>query len=237
MKKAKNTNNILPLLVIFIILTLLLGSYIVYDKVLYKEHQNTQKETIDNTKVNKAILNILTDLVGLPNSNGEDMCLNYYISNHDYNKYAKEIMTYYGNRNTGDHHYFIDAHEILKDDVTCPNAADCHVITKSDAEKLVKLYNFSGNVGDYFTTINDNNLSEKYYRYSANHNMHGPCLVDLNITHNFTSTYVNGSNVIINDTQVLTYNDNGTKTINKTVEYEFRTDNNGNYYLHQVNVK
>ena len=233
MEQEKNKSGVVALVIVLCLFVLGLGGYIVYDKVLQGDDQTTNNvdSTAKSKVVDKAVLNILNDLVGLPNGEGEDMCLNYYVSNNDYNQYAKQIMTYYGNRNTGSHRYFLDA--TYNETFACNGAADCDMITKSDANKLVKLYNFSGTADDYFTKVDN----EYWYKFAAYYNMHGPCLTDLKITHNATSEYVGDTDVKITDTQVLTYNDNGAKTVNKTVEYNFKTDENGNYYLNNVIVK
>lgn len=223
---------------IILVASLSFNFYTLYTKgndVKCRDNNNESNNQLKDESVNKAILNVLYDIVGLPNGEINNECLNYYISNSDYNKYAKEIITYYGNGDNGSHRYFIDATNV--EAANCQGAADCNMITKSDAKKLIELFNLNGNESDYFETINDSTVSKNWYKYSAYHNMHGPCEDNLNIKHNISSELINETNIKISDNQIITYEDNGNKTITKSVEYYFKTNSVGNYHLEKVIVK
>lgn len=246
----KKTNVII---IILTILVLGLTGYIVYDKVLdaeennnYQKNNNTNqddnKESTgdENNQITDKAINGAYDLLGLPrtNSDGNNL-LNYYISNNDYNKYTSEIISYYANT-WDDKSLFKKVSEEVMNSDACGSSGFCMSIAKEDAKKIFALYNFSGNFSDYFKATSQ--LKNEYIFIVTNTTV--PAIFDspnTNIKHDIDSYNMLGTDIGITDKQVITIvdenNSNKLKTISKTVNYEFKMNNEGNYYLYKVDVK
>ena len=246
----KKTNIII---IILIVLVLGLSGYIVYDKVLYTEENNNYQENNntnkddnnendgnENHQITDEAINGAYDLVGLPrtNSNGNNL-LNYYVTNNDYNKYTSEIISYYANTWNEKSLFKKVSEEVMNSDA-CGGSGFCMSISKKDAENIFALYNFSGNFSDYFKSTSK--LKNEYV-FIVN-NTTPPAIFNspkANIKHDINSYNMLGTDIGITDKQVITIvdenNSNELKTIYKTVDYEFKMNNEGNYYLHKVEVK
>lgn len=247
---------------ILIILVLGLSGYIIYDKVLKKEtgnnnYQENNNQTNDNNLNNnqtnheendnkeethqitdKAIQDAF-DLVGLPRTNSEgNTLLNYYVSNDDYSKYANEIISYYANDWNGKKLFKQVSVDVMNSDA-CGGSGFCMSISKKDAEKIFELYNFKGNINDYFKSTSK--LENEYVFIVTNNSV--PVIFNspnAKITHNIETYNMGGTDIGATDKQTITIVDENDysklKTINKTVNYEFKMNKEGNYYLYKVEV-
>lgn len=224
----KNRKKIVILVVVLIIFTLFFSVYIIYDKVLNKKIKNDEE-------ISENVINYLYDMLGIPSDNLKygNHTLNMYISKTDYKKYAEKIISHYAHTEEGQRLF-----KIINDDLNIPECEQfsvCTSITKENAEKILKAYNLDGKAEDYFE---NNSLLEGgfLYKISREYSMG----MSIEIEHDIDSRYVNNTqNIIIKDKQKIeTFNEMSGKSINKQiVYYEFRKDNNDNYYLYSVNVK
>lgn len=255
----KKGNSIIIKILIFLLLTAIgiaLG-YFLFLKFGNKDTQDIDDSVIDNngeavTFNNNVINNVNVDVTNLRNvlsiigiasttQENNNNILNYYVSNENYKENAREIISYYGGSN--------NLFNVLPTDVC--EGAQCSIISKDNAMKILKLYNFDGNITDYFITnenykIEDNLLKTDYdleseYLFTFRTDTSIPAFAngdEFNITHNVTSENIEDNNIKIEDIQVLNYYDeNGNvSTTNRTVTYNFVQNENNDYSLSSVSI-
>ena len=267
MEQEKNNKGVIALLVVIIVLLLALVILLATGTISFKSNElkNNQQTTENNQKQNESkqqikenddasqeqitqtndkytikltndgvdetTLNNLFDIIGIPSTNNQygSAELNDFLSNNDYNKNAGSILIYTKAN--------IPTASVTVDVDEC--APGCRAYTKENAEKLIKVYNLSGTVNDYFTK--SSKLKDIYIKSIGGtqvmYEWNGP---DAGITHEVISEYFDSVNVRITDKQVIKkydMNSNGIKTTNQTTVFEFKKDNTGDYYLSSVSVK
>lgn len=227
----ENKNTGLKILVIILsLLVVALTGYLVYDKVLSKEDNN---DTTNKDEIDTALLNSLYDMLGINNDNNYyGDCLNYFISNNNYQNNAQKIFSLYAsykNLNTNRH----NNENCNSDCEIALSCAECASISKEEGNKIIKLYNLNN------LTLKELPGIDTDYVYVSGIPV-GTC--HYKVTHNTNAEYLDKDSVMITDNQVVTDYEwpeesqiNSTK--NQTVTYTFEKDNNGNYYLNSVNVK
>lgn len=252
MEQEKNKNGVIALLVIIVVILLALVILFATGTISFKSNssntnqanknddtnQEQKTQTSDkyaikltNNGVDETTLNYLFDIVGIPSTNNQygSAELNDFVSSNDYNKNAGSILIY-TKVNIPTANVTVDVDEC---------APGCKAYTKENAEKLIKVYNFSGTVNDYFTK--SSKLEDIYIKAIGGtqvmYEWNGP---EAGITHEIMSEYFDSTNVRITDKQLIKkYNmeSNGIKTTNQTTIFEFKKDNAGDYYLSSVSVK
>ncbi len=248
-EKKKGLSPLLKVLIFVLLTALGIGiGFVCYQmfgkgKVSTSDNTDTTVEeflnnnVIENTSVELAVLNKVLNIVGVAPTRyiSNNNILNYYVSNSNYQDYAKEIISYYANQN--------DLFTVLPEDVC--EGTHCVTIAKDDVSKIFKIYNLGGNITDYFVTSVDGNDSllktdysfEDEYLFPDRKDLEVPAFAngeEFDITHNITTSYDDITIKVI-DTQTVSYYDNEElKTVDKTVTYEFRQDDTNEYYLYQV---
>ena len=120
------------------------------------------------------------------------------------------------------------------------SAAASRTISKEDANEIADLYNFDIKKMNFL-----NPLSSYDDEYSYATQVGDPPSCDYSIKHNTNSKYLNSTDIRIVDQQdIIEYEfgsdktDNNIKsTKNQTVTYDFKKNNEGNYYLDEVTVE
>lgn len=200
------------------------------------------ENTINNTNVDSPKLNEVLTALGIASTNSlaNNDNLNYYLSVENYKDNAKDIIVYASINTEGKTSSEIELPEgyDLKSDVgACSDSVGCALISKEDAEKVMKLYN----LGD--------DLTKYYYKSSEIDDVYGihygGSLVlaqfngaDAGIKHNLVAEIANENAIKISDNQVITYYDDlgSVQTKNLNVTYLFKSSNTGSYYLDNVSV-
>ena len=232
-----------------------LSGFIVYDKMLFNDKieindniaNDNYKIVINNKSVDDRILNTVLDIIGIPYfNNSSNACLTDAISVNNYSVNAKQIMSFY-----------IDSHnqvnlktpddKIYISEECGIGAADCYTMSKEDAKKLFDMFNFDGNITDYFQE--STNLTDDYIFWYG-HTL-GVC--DKNINHDIVAEYSSeekkneygtniGADITITDKQEVVKNiidvGNGSKIekAERTITFVFKPSTNGSYYLDSVNT-
>ena len=126
------------------------------------------------------------------------------------------------------------------DDYNCNNecklaysCAECTSILKTEAEAIKKIYSLDN------LKLNELPGIDTDYAYSTGISA-GVCHYE--VTHDLSSQYLDKDNIRIIDKQVVTDYAWGEEskinsTKNQTVNYDFKKNNDGNYYLNSVTVK
>lgn len=209
---------------------------------LNDEHINTNdysNETNKKEENNSTLINNLYNFIGInweKSQNGD--CLNYYISNHNYKEYAKNIISlYHDNKNNT-----VTLSEIERDkcDENCKSfstANDGRVAYKNEIEKIIKFYNFPNEIYSFFTIFNG--LDNYYFYMTAN--PIGSCHYIITHNTNVTNT-INNDVIRITDNQTVidhAFGDDNkiNSKKNQTVTYEFKKKSDGEYYLDNVVVQ
>ena len=257
----KNINNVLAVLVIVLsLIVIAMGVYIVVNKDSGKKNNNLENYyvKIDNYSVEKDALNNVLDIIGIPYiNNAGNACLNNAISKDNYSENAKEIISRYIDSHKritlshpGDDPKCLESEECSRG----MTAADYYSISKDNAKYLFETYNFNGKISDYFSS---NPISDEDYIFMYAHTL-GVCR-DIEISHDLVSEYTSkirkndygttiGADIRLTDYQnVKKYNDKYVEGVGTTFEkiseeqrkvtYDFKTLNNGNYYLYSVEVE
>ena len=238
----KNKKVICVVIVIFVILLVVCG-YVIYNKFFTGENIKYQddleeKSVITNIAVDQEDLNTVLKIIGVTSLSGNsNSCLNYYISNGSFSINFNNIISYYINAYGKDMLKKLPD-EVSKSDVCNKGATNCYTISKKDAEYLLKIYNFVGDIDDYFDV---NKQMKDDYIYVSN-NDYGKC--KYNIVHDMVVQYGNSNDINIVDNQRVKeyspfYGENGklVKVTEKEIIYKFKRDKENNYYLHNVIIE
>lgn len=203
---------------------------------------NLSNNIIKNTDVDNIKLNEVLSIVGIaPNVNVKNNnSLNYLISNNNYKDNAKDIIIYLAVNETGttsSEIVYPDDYELKNDVGACSDSVSCALISKTDAEKLLKQLNLGTNLDDYFYKSSE--IDDVYGIH-----FNGSLVMDIfdsvgtDIIHNLNAKMSNDTDIVINDIQIInTIDENGEiQTSNKNVTYIFKTSEDNSYYLDSVNV-
>ena len=243
MEKKNNSGILVGILIGIVITLLVVGGLFATGTVSFKTatttdngqtNENNQTDEIrDNSikEVDEPTKNKLFDIVGIPSTNNKNGSneLNDFISTNNYKDNADNILKY------------------TKADIASANvnvdidecSPRCTTYTKENAEKLIKLYNFSGEVDSYFVKSKKlDNIYIKYLDSGVLREWNGP---NAGIKHeSILSEYFDSDGIRITDKQIINKYDKDTgelHTINQTTVFEFKKDNAGDYYLSNVIVK
>lgn len=197
---------------------------------------------INNTNVDSAKLNEVLSALGIASSStvaNKDI-LNYYLSVENYKDNAKDIIVYAAINSEGKTSSEIELPEgyDLKSDVgACSDSVGCALISKEDAEKLMKLYNLGDDLTKYFYKSSeiDNAYGIHYSGSLVITQFNG---TDAGIKHNLNSEMSDNNEIKISDNQtIIYYDDSGNvQTKNSNVIYLFKLLDTGSYYLDNVSI-
>ena len=118
------------------------------------------------------------------------------------------------------------------EEVTCTAGSSCDGITESNFNKVIKRYNITGNVKDYFNEYDWQKRGDHYVYL-----MSGYISVPCSITDNLTFEEHDNSVDVIYDIKQDEVNDSNGYHLNKKITYSFRANADGNYSLYQVKVE
>ena len=241
--EKKNNGTLVGILIGIILTLLVVGGLFATGTIGFKtntttdggqssnNNQTSKEQSSFNKEVDESIRNKLFNIVGLASSNNKTGSneLNDFVSSNNYKENANNILKY----TKAD----VETANVDVDIDEC--APRCAAYTKENAEKLIKIYNFSGTVDDYF--VKSSKLEGIYIK-----SLDSGVLAEWNgpnagIKHeNITTEYIDEDSIRITDKQVINKYNKDTmklKTINQTTTFEFNKDIDGDYYLSQVIVK
>ena len=188
---------------------------------------------INNVDVDAQKLDDVLKLLGISEKNIDE--LTFFVTDENYQDNAKDIITYFAILGSDMTSLFENADSYKNDKGACSDTEGCAIISKANAEEILKLYNFSGELKDYFYK------SEKSDDVYGIH--YGSTLVlpkfdgdNLGIGHNLTAKYIGDSDIDIEDKQLFNYNDDEGqfKSVNRVAKYTFKKDTDGSYHLDNV---
>ena len=248
-EKQNKLKKILIFVVVLLALTAIgiIVGFIMFDKFGNKgENLEEPTPTVDENIIQANVINNydvdlqeLTDaleLLGIrDDANGGNVpALTYYVTDENYRDNAKDIIVYYAVLGS-DMTSSFDISEYKSDKGACGDSEGCSVISKEDAEKIIKLYDFSGKLEDYFYK---SDASDDVYGIHYGDTLELPQFngTNLGIGHNLTARYVGDDDIDIEDTQVFNYNDDEgeVKNTNRVVKYTFKKNEDEGYYLDSV---
>ena len=200
------------------------------------------ENTINNTNVDSPKLNEVLTALGIASTNSlaNNNILNYYLSVENYKDNAKDIIVYASINTEGKTSSEIELPEgyDLKSDVgACSDSVGCALISKEDAEKVMKLYNLGDDLTKYYYKSSE--IDDVYgIHYSGSLVLAQFNGTDAGIKHNLVAEIANENAIKISDNQVITYYDDlgSVQTKNLNVTYLFKSSNTGSYYLDNVSV-
>ena len=243
--KQKKIKKFLIVLVILLALTaigILLG-FVLFDKFGSKgesaeETPVTNNELISVNEINNVNLDA-TDLeavLGLLGisafaDNNNINALTYYVTNENYRDNAKEIIAYYAILGTG---MAMDFEDDGNDSTICADAINCSVISKEDALKIIRLYNFDGDLEDYFYK---SSVSNDKYGIHYGDTLDLPLFngTNLGFGHKLTAKYIGDEDISVEDTQIFNYiEDDQVNHVDRVAKYMFKKNDNNEYYLDSV---
>lgn len=200
------------------------------------------ENTINNTNVDSPKLNEVLTALGIASNNSlaNNNILNYYLSVENYKDNAKDIIVYASINTEGKTSSEIELPEgyDLKSDVgACSDSVGCALISKEDAEKVMKLYNLGDDLTKYYYKSSE--IDDVYgIHYSGSLVLAQFNGADAGIKHNLVAEIANENAIKISDNQVITYYDDlgSVQTKNLNVTYLFKSSNTGSYYLDNVSV-
>ena len=192
---------------------------------------------ISSVDVEAQNLSPVLKLLGISEAQDEENidALTFYVTDENYRDNAKDIITYYAILGSDMALSEEEASSYKSDKGACSNTEDCAIISKDNALKILKFYDFSGELNDYFFK------SEKSDDIYGIH--YGSSLVlpkfdgsNLGIGHNLTAKYVGDKDIEIEDKQLFNYNDDESqfKSVNRIVRYTFKKSDDGSYHLDSV---
>ena len=164
------------------------------------------------------------------------------MSDSNYIENSKYIITWYTSGNNKIKLKYLENDKQCQNDVKCSRVSTSQVaygIKKQDAEKIYNLYNFDGDITDYF--LEHQIYNDQYLFLEAN--TQGEC--QYYVYHNLTAVYINSTDIRITDKQevneyeygIIHTNEDIISIKKQTVIYEFKQDIDGNYYLFKVDLK
>ena len=247
--KQNKLKRVLIIVVVLLALTaigIVLG-FVLFDKFGNKggnsgEDTTTTDDTIirenviNNYDVDAEVLTGVLQLLGIRNAEygGNVSELTYYVTDENYRDNAKDIITYYAILGS-DMSSSIDSSEYKDDNGACGDSEGCVVVSKSDAEKIIKMYDFEGTIEEYFYK---SDASDDVYGIRYDSTLELPQFVgtNLGIGHNLLAKYVGDDDIEIEDAQIFNYNDdeNQLKNVKRTVRYTFKKGDSEEYHLDGV---
>ena len=127
-----------------------------------------------------------------------------------------------------------NADDYKDDKGACADAEGCAIVSKDDALKIIKLYDFEGTIDDYFYKSE----SDEVYGIRYGESLELPQFngSNLGIGHNLVVKYVGDEDIDIEDTQLFNYNDDEGqfKSTNRVVKYTFKKNEDDEYCLNSV---
>jgi flagellar basal body-associated protein FliL len=247
--QKKKMSPILVILIIVVLTAIGIGlGYFLFTKFGPKPNEGTKdNEPVEVTPValsNNAITNNGVDatelskvLVALGISQDSQVAnneaLNYYVTNPNYQDNAKDIIDHYVAKATFSEVTLPEGYN-KEEDEKC--GTGCTLITQEDAEAIMKLYNLGGELTDYFVK---DEMVENAYGFNA---LETYVISVFNAegagsTHNLSAEYVEESMVLTDSQTVKTVAEDGTlNEETKTAIYTFNKNDEGTYYLYQVEV-
>lgn len=197
---------------------------------------------INNTNVDTEKLNEVLNLVGIASSSdiANNNSLNYYVSNSNYVDNGNEIILYYAvnsDGNTSSEITYPEEYDKMSDVGACSDAVSCALISKVDAENMLKKFNLGTDLTKYF--FKSSEIEDVYGIH------YGGTLVldmfnnpDAGITHNVSAETVNESDISIIDNQTINTvgTDGNMQNTTKNVTYLFKLSDDGSYHLDSVTV-
>ena len=203
---------------------------------------NLSNNVINNTNVDGEKLNEVLNLVGIVTSNefANNNSLNYYVSNSNYVDNGNDIILYYSvnsDGNTNSEITYPEEYDKMSDVGACSDAVSCALITKTDAENVLKKYNLGTDLTKYF--FKSSEIEDVYGIH------YGGTLVldmfnnpDAGITHNVNAEAINESDISIIDNQTINTvgTDGNIQNTTKNVTYLFKLSDDGSYHLDSVTV-
>lgn len=201
---------------------------------------NLNSNTINGGDVDTNILNSVLSIVGIASSNNvrNNDLLNYYLSNNDYMDKINDIIVYSAvnsEGNTSSEINYPEDYDKMSDVGACTDAVNCALISKTDAELLLKRYNLETDLTKYFYKSSE--IDDVYGIHYEEYNSSLFEGDNLGIIHNVNATVPNNTDISVSDIQTINYNENGNmQSINKNVTYIFKLGEDNNYYLDSVTV-
>ena len=201
---------------------------------------NLNSNTINGGDVDTNILNSVLNIVGIASSNNvrNNDLLNYYLSNNDYMDKINDIIAYSAvnsEGNTSSEINYPEDYDKMSDVGACTDAVNCALISKTDAELLLKRYNLGTDLTKYFYKSSE--IDDVYGIHYEEYNSSLFEGDNLGIIHNVNATVPNNTDISVSDIQTINYNENGNmQSINKNVTYIFKLGEDNNYYLDSVTV-
>lgn len=251
--KKKNMLVILLVIVLLTVIGVVLGIFLfnkfgkkdnnVSDTSVVQKNDNVSlnNNVINNTGVDDKTLREVLNLVGIASTsdtNNND-ALNYYISNNNYVNEANNIILYYAVNDEGKTSSQItlpEGYDIKSDVGACSDAVNCALISREDAEKILKVFKLGDDLSKYFYKS-----SEIDDTYGIHYDVTLPFAIfngdNLGISHNLSASLENESTIKVDDNQTIDYlDDNGNVlNISKVVTYIFKVQDSY-YYLDSVSV-
>lgn len=201
---------------------------------------NLNSNTINGGDVDTNILNSVLNIVGIASSNNvrNNDLLNYYLSNNNYMDKINDIIVYSAvnsEGNTSSEINYPEDYDKMSDVGACTDAVNCALISKTDAELLLKKYNLGTDLTKYFYKSSE--IDDVYGIHYEEYNSSLFEGDNLGITHFVNAVMANDTDINISDNQTISYNENGNiQTNNKNVSYVFKLGEDNNYYLDSVTV-
>lgn len=215
------------------------GNTIHYKDETVKYTGKYQEVNIKNSDVPENVEEIFA-ILGLPHNNSDgNGLLNYYLSNENYNENAELIISYYGNT-WDENSLFKSIPNEVSNSSACIMSSFCMGISKTDAERIFKMYGFTGNINDYFKT---NDLLEDQYVFTVLNTSVPPIFnsPDAIIKHNISDYTFDGDTGKLIDNQVITVVAETLPyeltTYAKKVTYNLKKDEISNYYLSSIDTE
>jgi len=257
MKKKSNVGLYIVLSILCLLVGVVIG-IVVYDKFIdnnNKENNNGntihykdetvkftgkyQEVNIKNSDIPENVEEIF-GILGLPhNSSNGNGLLNYYLSNENYNEHAELIISYYGNT-WDENSLFKSIPDEVSNSSACVMSSFCMGISKTDAERIFKIYGFTGNINDYFKTTD---LLEDQYVFTVKNTSVPPMFnsPDAIISHNISDYTLTDDIENIIDKQIIKIVDeqdySQLNIYAKKVTYSLKKDEEGKYYLTSINTE
>lgn len=203
---------------------------------------NLSNNIINNTNVDFSKLNEVLNALGISSNHtlANNDSLNYYLSFANFRDNASDIIVYASINNYGKTSSEIilpDEYDLKSDVGACSDSVGCALITKTDAENVMKLYNLGDDLSKYFYKSSE--IEDVYgIHYSGTLVIPQFNGENAGINHVLNAELSNDNDIKISDNQTITYYDDlgAVQTKNSNVIYLFKLSNAGSYYLDNVSV-
>ena len=194
---------------------------------------------INSIDVDGERLSQVLNIVGIASNSAvaNNNMLNYVVSNIDYIEKMNDIIVY-SSVTVNDSTLVMtypDGYDKMLDVGACSNTTNCALISKTDAENILKKYNLGSDLEKYFYKSSE--LDDVYgIHYEELSSMFSGS--DTGIVHTVNASLVSEVDINVTDNQVITYIDDGgsLQSDNKSVTYIFKLNEDNNYYLSGVTI-